>query len=87
MWRQNASTPCFWLKNWVYFEQECLASHLVKGKQPTCVERISTVYEKGVRLTKSAMQQIETQIERLSELKRWFVTIPANTVSSSFGRF
>jgi transposase len=58
-----------------------------KGKHPTCVERISNVYENGVRLTKSAMQQIETQIERLSELKRWFVTIPATTVSSSFGRF
>ena len=58
-----------------------------KGKHPTCVERISTVYEKGVRLTKAAMQQIETQIERLAALERWFVTIPANTVSSSSGRF
>jgi hypothetical protein len=58
-----------------------------KGKHPTCVERISTVYETGVKLTKSAMQQIETQIERLSALKRWFVTIPATTVPASFGRF
>jgi hypothetical protein len=31
MWRQNASTPCFCLKHWVCFEQECLASHLVKA--------------------------------------------------------
>ena len=48
------------------------------GKHPI-VKLITTVYETGVRLTKSALDELETQIKRLPALEKWFVEIsPAN---------
>ena len=46
-----------------------------KGKHPL-VESISKSYSKGVRLTKEEMAEMETQIERLPGLDKWFVTFP-----------
>lgn len=48
-----------------------------KGKQPivTFVER---VYQKGIKLSKQEMSKIEDQIERLPDLKKWFVNIITN---------
>ena len=45
-----------------------------KGKTPV-VRLLTTTYHTGVRLTKQAMAQVETPIERLSGLERWFVEI------------
>jgi hypothetical protein len=36
---------------------------------------VETVYCSGVKLTKSAMAEIETRIKRLSSLEKWFVEI------------
>jgi hypothetical protein len=48
------------------------------GKHPI-VKLITNVYETGVRLTKSAMDELETQIKRLPTLEKWFVEIsPTN---------
>jgi transposase len=45
-----------------------------KGKAPV-VDLLTTVYHTGVRLTKQAMAQVETHLERLSGLERWVVDI------------
>ena len=39
------------------------------------VKLVSTVYHTGVKLTQSAMTQLEGRFERLSGLEKWFVTI------------
>jgi len=48
------------------------------GKHPL-VRLISKSYKKGMRLTSSEMKQLETQIERLAGLEKWFVDIPLTT--------
>jgi Rhodopirellula transposase DDE domain len=48
---------------------------IIKGKQPV-VTLVNKIYKTGIKLTKKAMKEIEKQIERLPELKKWFVTIP-----------
>src|SRR5262249_3332987 len=45
-----------------------------KGKCPV-VELVTTTYQTGVKLTKEAMQMVETQIQRLPGLDKWFVDI------------
>jgi hypothetical protein len=45
-----------------------------KGVHPL-VELVTTTYETGVKLTKEAMAVLETQVERLPELEKWFVDI------------
>jgi hypothetical protein len=45
-----------------------------KGKCPV-VELITTHYQTGVKLTKDAMQTVETQLQRLPGLDKWFVDI------------
>ncbi len=45
-----------------------------KGVQPV-VELVTTSYKTGVKLTKAAMAVVETQVERLPELEKWFVDI------------
>ena len=45
-----------------------------KGKHPA-VELVTTTYPTGVKLTKEAMDAIETQLQRLPSLERWFVDI------------
>jgi hypothetical protein len=44
------------------------------GKHPL-VQLINKSYEKGVRLTPAEMKQLETQIQRLPGLEKWFVDI------------
>ncbi len=46
-----------------------------KGKHPV-VRLITQMYPTGVRLTKQAMTQVETHLERLTGLERWVVSIP-----------
>jgi transposase len=45
-----------------------------KGVQPL-VELVTTSYKTGVKLSKEAMAALETQVERLPELEKWFVDI------------
>jgi transposase len=49
-----------------------------KGKHPL-VELVTKSYCKGVRLTKQEMGELETQIERLPGLDKWFVTFAPPT--------
>ena len=45
-----------------------------KGKHPV-VELVTTTYQTGVKLTEKAMQALETQLQRLPHLDKWFVDI------------
>jgi hypothetical protein len=45
-----------------------------KGKHPV-VELVTTAYQTGVKLTKEAMDAVETRLQRLSSLEKWFVDI------------
>jgi hypothetical protein len=45
-----------------------------KGKNPV-VELVTTTYQTGVKLTKEAMDAVETQLQRLPSLEKWFVDI------------
>lgn len=50
-----------------------------KGKNPV-VTLVEKVYCLGVKLTKEAMAEVEKQIHRLPNLKKWFVEILAKSV-------
>jgi transposase len=45
-----------------------------KGKPPV-VALVTTTYQTGVKLTKEAMGVVESQIQRLPSLEKWFVDI------------
>lgn len=45
-----------------------------KGKHPV-VTLVTTTYQRGVTLTKEAMAAVETHLERLPSLEKWFVDI------------
>ena len=45
-----------------------------QGKRPV-VELVTTTYQTGVKLMKDAMQTVETQLQRLPGLDKWFVDI------------
>ncbi|GAC1628169.1 MAG: hypothetical protein NVS4B9_19790 [Ktedonobacteraceae bacterium] len=45
-----------------------------KGTHPM-VSLVTTTYQTGVKLSKPAMQVVETRLERLSDLGKWFVDI------------
>jgi transposase len=45
-----------------------------KGRHPV-VSLVTTTYQTGVKLTKEAMQVVETQLQRLPHLGKWFVDI------------
>jgi DDE family transposase len=51
-----------------------------KGASPV-VELVSTVYQTGVKLTKQAMNALETQFDRLPHLDKWFVDIRCSSNS------
>ena len=51
-----------------------------KGVRPL-VDLVTTTYKTGVKLTKEAMAALETQVERLPELEKWFVDIVPPTRS------
>lgn len=51
-----------------------------KGAHPL-VKLVTTVYQTGVKLTKEAMDALETQFERLPHLSKWFVDIMAPSSS------
>lgn len=45
-----------------------------KGNHPA-VELVTHIYQAGVKLTKEAMEVVETQLQRLPSLEKWFVDI------------
>jgi hypothetical protein len=45
-----------------------------KGEHPL-VELVTTTYKTGVKLTTEAMAVVESQVERLPQLEKWFVDI------------
>jgi hypothetical protein len=45
-----------------------------KGKHPV-VELVTTIYQTGGKLTKAAMKIVQSQLERLPHLEKWFVDI------------
>jgi hypothetical protein len=45
-----------------------------KGKHPV-VTLVETVYQTGVKLTQQAMTEVEQQLQRFPNLKKWFVEI------------
>lgn len=45
-----------------------------KGKKPV-VTVVTTTYRTGVKLTKKAMKEVETHLQRLPSLEKWFVDI------------
>ena len=45
-----------------------------KGKHPV-VELVTTTYQTRVKLTKAAMKIVESQLERLPHLDKWFVDV------------
>lgn len=45
-----------------------------KDKHPV-VTLVKKVYEPGVKLTQKAMAEVEKQLQRLTNLKKWFVEI------------
>ncbi len=45
-----------------------------KGEHPL-VTLVTTTYQTWVKLTKKAMQAVETQLQRLLHLDKWFVDI------------
>ena len=52
-----------------------------KGHHPV-VELVTTTYQTGVKLTKEAMDAVETQIQRLPSLEKWFVDIRCSSPAS-----
>jgi transposase len=52
-----------------------------KGKHPV-VSLVTTTYQTGVKLTKEAMDLVESQIQRLPSLSKWFVDIDGSSPAS-----
>lgn len=59
---------------------ECSCSMTWKKLHPV-VNLVTDIYKIGVRLSKSVMNILETQINRLSGLDKWFVEISPDTVN------
>jgi Rhodopirellula transposase DDE domain len=80
---------CGWLENhWnssLLDTVESVLFHAItltfKGQNPV-VKLVTKVYSTGVKLTEEAMAELEKQIDRLPELKKWFVEIFAKPGSS-----
>ena len=52
-----------------------------KGNSPV-VALVTTTYQTGVKLTKAAMKVVESQLERLPHLDKWFVDIECPSPAS-----
>ncbi len=51
-----------------------------KGQHPV-VELVTATYQTGIKLSQEAMAAIEAQIERLSQLGKWFLDIDASPLA------
>lgn len=52
--------------------------HAARQKETSSGRIVTTTYQAGVKLTKEAMEVVETHLQRLSSLEKWFVDIPYN---------
>lgn len=52
-----------------------------KGKHPV-VALVTTTYQTWVKLTKKAMKVVETQLQRMPSLDKWFVDIVCSPPAS-----
>jgi transposase len=52
-----------------------------KGKHPR-VQLVTSTYQTGIKLTKEAMQAVETHLQRLPSLEKWFVDIRFSSTAS-----
>lgn len=52
-----------------------------KGKHPR-VELVTSTYQTGIKLTRKAMQAVETHLQRLPPLEKWFVDIRFSSTAS-----
>jgi hypothetical protein len=52
-----------------------LASTMTWKGKPPVVALVTSIYQTGVKLTKEAMEAVETQLQRLPSLEKWFVDI------------
>src|SRR5579864_8160225 len=52
-----------------------------KGNHPV-VALVTTTYQTGVKLTKQAMDLVETQLQRLPSLGKWFVDIDGASLAN-----
>ena len=50
------------------------------GSHPV-VELVTTLYQTGVKLTRKAMKELETKLNRLPLLDKWFVDIECPPIS------
>ena len=55
-----------------------------KGHHPV-VTLVTTTYQTGVKLTKEAMDVVESQIQRLPSLRKWFVAIDGSSPAGRDG--
>jgi transposase len=52
-----------------------LASTMTWKGKPPVVALVTSIYQTGVKLTKEAMKAVETHLQRLPTLEKWFVDI------------
>jgi transposase len=58
------------------------ASTMTWKGNPPVVSLVTTTYQTGVTLTKKAMDLVETQLQRLPSLRKWFVEIDGSSSAS-----
>ena len=69
------------LLDWVEAVIQYASTMTWKGKHPV-VTLVRTTYQTGVKLTKEAMDLVESQIQRLPSLSKWFVDIDGSSPAS-----
>ena len=60
---------------------QCTSTMTWKGNHPV-VSLVTATYQIGVELTKEAMDLVESQIQRLPALRKWFVEINGSSPAS-----
>ena len=55
------------------------ASTMIWKGKPPAVELVTSIYQTGIKLTKEAMDAVETHLQRLPSLQKWFVDILYHT--------
>lgn len=64
--------------------QRFAASMTWNGKHPA-VKVVTTTYKTGIKLTKDAMQVLENKLQRLPDLRKWFIDISPTVNGSPTG--
>lgn len=59
------------------------ASTMTWKKKHPMVTLVTTTYQTGVKLTRKEMKVVETQLQRLPSLEKWFVDVPFQEVGGA----